>query len=93
MSEETKVEHDVKNTKELIVISFRIAGVIKKIARNGLGAEDLITLVEEAKAMDLYIEGFSDLDMLDDEIKDLDEKEAVELLMTVISGVKSFKEA
>lgn len=87
----------MKNVKELkeLIIALQIIGVFaKKVAADKkVNLEDLPYLVDLAKQMDEVLAGIDGLGEVDDEIKDIDEAEAMELLGQVLKAVKAIKAA
>lgn len=85
---------DIKEMKELLDGLSLLAEAGKKIAEDGkLGIDDLKHLVDLSKDLEVLVEGFKGLDKLDDELKDLDEAEVMELISHAFSIFKKFKKA
>jgi len=81
----------IKETKELIEAVGVIAVQAKKIVKDGVGAEDIAHLVELIKQFELLADGFKDLDLVDDEIKNLSQVEVIELISILFNMVKALK--
>lgn len=83
-----------KELKELLVSLKDIAVFAKKVAADKkVNLEDLPALVDLAKNMDEVLAGFDGLNKIPDEVKDIDEAEAMELLGQVLKLVKEIKAA
>jgi len=83
-----------KELKELLVSLKDIAVFAKKVAADKkVNLEDLPALVDLAKNMDEVLAGFDGLNKIPDEVKDIDEAEAMELLGQVLKLVKEVKAA
>jgi len=83
-----------KELKELLVSLKDIAVFAKKVAADKkVSLEDLPALVDLAKNMDEVLAGFDGLNKIPDEVKDIDEAEAMELLGEVLKLVKEVKAA
>lgn len=83
----------IKEISELLEALKLLASSGKKIAKDGLGIEDLGELISLSKDLDKLLEGFKDISEIDDEIKDLDEAEMVILISKLYGIVKEIKEA
>lgn len=79
----------IKESKELIEALALLAKAGKEIAADGkVSVSDLEHLVALGKDFNILLEGFKDLKELDDELKDIDEAEAIELLSLLFKKVK-----
>lgn len=87
----------MKNVKELkeLLIALQIIGVFaKKVAADKkVNLEDLPYLVDLAKQMDQILAAVDGLSEIDEELKDIDEAEAMEVLGQLIKSVKAIKAA
>jgi hypothetical protein len=84
----------VKEIKELLkgLEVVGVAGV--KIAADGkVSIEDLAHIVALAKQIDVLSAAVAGLGEIDDELKDLDQAEIIELVGAVFALVKAIKEA
>lgn len=83
----------IKESLELLkaVELVSVAGV--EIAKDGLDASDLEKAYELVKKADVIVEGVKGLDQVDDEVKDLDEQEYIQLGMAAFSLVKNVAKA
>lgn len=85
---------NVKEIKELIVALEVIGVFAKKVAADKkVNLEDLPYLIDLAKQMETVLAGVEGLDKLPEEVKDIDESEAMELLGQVLKTVKAIKAA
>lgn len=91
MSEEEK--RGIKETLELVSALGLIATTAKKIAKDGLGVDDLVHLVDLGKQFDVLMDGFKDLDVLAEEIKDLDQDEVIQIIGALYSVVSKVNKA
>lgn len=83
-----------KELKELLVSLKDIAIFAKKVAADKkVNLEDLPALVDLAKNMDEVLAGFDGLNKIPDEVKDIDEAEAMELLAALLKLIKEVKAA
>jgi len=83
-----------KELKELLVSLKDIAVFAKKVAADKkVNLEDLPALVDLAKNMDEVLAGFDGLNKIPDEVKDIDEAEAMELLAALLKLIKEVKAA
>ena len=91
MSEEK--EFGIKESLELLdgLELVGVAGV--KIAKGGLGVEDFAHVVELAKNSDKIVEAGKGLNLVDDEMKDLDEAELLKLGSKAFSMIKNIIKA
>jgi hypothetical protein len=78
----------IKESKELLagVELAAVAGI--EIAKDGLGVEDISKALELIKKSDVLIEAVKGIDGIDEEIKDLDQAELIELGTIAFSLVK-----
>ena len=74
------MEIGIKETKELLNSMGLIAVAVKKIAKDGIGAEDLAEIIMLAKDLDALLDGFKDLDVMMDELKNLDQAEVLQII-------------
>jgi hypothetical protein len=89
MSEEKK---GIKESSEMIDGLGVLVKAGFKIAKDGkVDLSDLSHLVDVAKEFDTLMEGFKGLDEIDDEVKDLDEAEAIALVAKLFKVIKEAK--
>lgn len=83
----------IKETLEILasIELCSVAGI--EIAKGGLGAEDIAPALELVKKSDVIIEGVKGLDLIDDEIKDLDQAELLQLGAAAFNMVKKIASA
>jgi hypothetical protein len=75
-------KHDIKETKEAIVALLAIGVFVAKRAKGGLDLSDLAALLEKLKDDEFLAvvkAGVEGIEHVDDEIKDLDLSEGLEL--------------
>lgn len=86
-------KRDLKEVLELLKgVSF-ITCAVNKVVKDGVDVSDLSVLLELVKEHELLIAAFKDVKEIDDEVKDLDQAEIVELINAVFKMVKDIKEA
>ena len=84
---------DVKNLMEVIA-ALKLAVVsIKGISKDGVGVDDLPKALELLKKYDLFLAAVKDIDMIDEEIKDVDSAEAILVVTALMAAIKEIKEA
>lgn len=82
----------IKESKELIESLKLLAKFGFKVAEDKkIGLDDLQHAKDLFDNHEVILNGFKDLDELDDEVKDLDLVEAQELIMEIIKAVKEIK--
>lgn len=79
----------IKESKELLEGVELLAVSAKKIAKDGVSLADLPEAIELLKKLDVLVEAFKGLSNVDEEIKDLDQAELIELGSKVFSLVKA----
>lgn len=79
----------IKESKELLDGIKLLAVSAKKIAKDGVSLADLPEAIELLKKVDVLVEAVKGLDGLDEELKDLEQEELVELGLKVFSIVKA----
>jgi len=85
---------DTKELNEAIDAMVVLAEFGAKVMADGkVGADDLSHLVSLSLQMPVLTEGFKDIALAKEEIKDLDQGEVVNLLAKVYSGVSKVEEA
>ena len=84
---------DIKESIELLNGIELIAVNGAKIAKDGINISDLAHLVELAKNFEVLKDAYVGIDLIDDEVKDLDEKELIELGLKAFSIIKNVKAA
>ena len=83
---------DVKNTLEVIE-AVKIVGVaVKEIAKDGVAIDDLPKALELLKKYELILAAVNDVKLVVDEAKDIDSAEAVLIVTSLMSAIKSIKE-
>ena len=82
---------DIKESKELLegIEVLAVAGV--SIAKDGINISDLAHLVSLAKNFDKLKAAYEGIDLVDDELKELDEKELMELGLLTLNMIKNIK--
>ena len=84
--------NDIKEIKELMAVIKVLAVSGAKIGKDGkVGPSDLLVILELLKEVDTFKAGFTGLKDLPSEVKDIDELEAGELLMSLFDIIKSVK--
>ena len=85
---------ELKETLELVKSIEILGKATKKILADGkVNFSDAPVALELIKEIEPIIEGFKGLNQLDDEVKDLDEQELVQLGLAVFNTYKSIKNA
>lgn len=85
---------EIKESLELVKSIEILGKATKKILADGkVNFQDAPVALELIKEIEPIIEGFKDLNQLDDEVKDLDEQELVQLGLAVFNTYKSIKNA
>lgn len=86
-----------KSTKEIkeLVHGLKLVGLAaKKITKDGkIGLDDLVHLVDLVKESDKLVAAVSGVGDLDDEAKNLDQAEIMELIALLYGAAKEIKEA
>lgn len=84
---------ELKETLELVkaIEVLGVAGV--GIAKDGIGAEDIAPALALVQQASVLVEGFKGLGQVDDEVKDLDEQELVQLGLAAFGAYKKIREA
>lgn len=83
---------DIKETKELLDALEVAAVAIAKIAKDKkVNAEDLPVLIEVASQFEKLVAGFSGMNQIPTELKDLDEAEVIALISKIYSISKAVK--
>lgn len=91
MKEETTV--DLKETLEALE-AVKVLGVSGlKIAKDGLGADDIAEVIALAQKADTIIDGVKDADQALEELKEISQEEAMLLVAKVFEIIKALKEA
>ena len=83
----------IKETKELLIGMGEATAIIKKIAKGGITASDLIHIKSIADSLPILkdaVEGISDIPS---ELKDLDEVEVLEVIGVIYEQAKKINEA
>lgn len=83
---------NIKETKELLEGIELIALNGAKIAKDGINISDLAYLVDLAKNFEKLKLAYEGIDLVDDELKDIDEKELIELGVFAFNLVRKVKE-
>lgn len=79
----------IKESKELLNGVELLAVSAKKIAKDGVSLADLPEAIELLKKVDILVEAVKGLESIDEELKDLEQEELVELGLKVFSIVKA----
>lgn len=88
-----KKELDIKNIKEVFEALKIIAVSGVKIAKDGVGLDDIKEAVELVKQYEVFEAAVKDIKLVVDEAKDIDQGEAAILLGLAFDIIKSVKEA
>jgi len=83
----------IKESTELLVAMGTASALVKKIAKDGINAADLVHLKSIADALPEISEGFKGVSGIYRELKDLDEAEVFELLGTLYAQAEKINEA
>lgn len=83
----------IKETKELLEAMGTAAALIKKIAKDGITASDLVHIKDIADALPVLSEGIKDIKEVLEELKDLDEVEVLEIIGAIYEQSKKINEA
>lgn len=87
-------EKSTKEIKELVEGLKLIGLAAKKITKDGkIGVDDLVHLVDLIKESDKLVAAASGLGELDDEAKNLDQAEVLELIGLLYGAAKEIKES
>ena len=91
------MSHGNKETKEMIVALMRISAELAKIFKDGLQATDAIQIFEvmqkDEELKKLLVLAYNDANLIDDEIKDLDFAEGVDLIAATIAEIPALYKA
>jgi len=82
--------------KEVATTGKKAWALFEKIKENGIGLDDLIYIKELpdlAPDMDVINAGIKDIDKAMEEIKDLDQEEAVKIVIELFAIIKALREA
>lgn len=91
---EKKQELGIKETKEFIVALGKLAILAKSTKdAGGITKNWLTSLMKIVEEFEVYLEGFKDLDVMLDELKDLDQTEVVEVIAALYQAASDLKEA
>jgi len=83
---------DIKETLEVLEALKTVSVIGAKTFKDGVQISDLKALVELGQNFDVFKAALNNIDLVDDEIKDLDAQEASQLLtklFDIISAVKA----
>lgn len=83
----------IKESKELLAAMGTASALIKKIAKDGINAADLVHLKSIADSLPELSEGFKGISEIPKELKDLDEAEVLELLGTLYAQAEKINKA
>lgn len=86
-------KRDLKEVLELLKGVSLITCSVKKVVKDGIDVADLSVLLDLVKEHELLIAAFKDVKEVDEEVKDLDQAEIVELINAVFKMAKDIKEA
>jgi hypothetical protein len=84
---------DTKETTELLEVMGTAAALIKKIAKDGVNAADLIHIKDLADLLEPMKEAIEGIKDVPAELKDLDEAEVLGLIGTIYNQAKKINEA
>jgi len=92
MSEEVSI--GITEIEQALTALGTLATAASKIMQDGkINAKDLGAVIELAKKSDELLEGFKGLDKALEEAKNIDQEEAIQIVVKVISIVKAVKAA
>ena len=86
-------ELTVKNSLEMVVAMGTAAVIIKKIAKDGIGMEDLVHIKAIADSMPVMTEAVADADMILEELKNLDQAEVIQIIGELYNQAKLLNKA
>lgn len=81
----------MKELNELMMAVGTMAGEVHEVTKDGLGWEDLNSLVDVINDFDIYSKGFKDLGEIKNEIKGLNQEQLTSLLMALLAGFEQGK--
>ena len=84
---------NVKNLLELIAALKLVTIAVKDITKDGIAIDDLPKALELIKKYEVILAAINDIDLIDDEVKDLDSAEAIVVVSALMAAVKEIKEA
>lgn len=91
---------DIKETKEILEAvkeGFKVGKAVRDIIADGADMSDLpavFNLVkEQADKLDVYADAIENAKLAEEEIKDLDKAEIIELLMIIVEGISEVEKA
>lgn len=84
---------DIKETKELIVGLKKAAVIVKKIAKDGIDATDLVHIKDIADAMPALSAAVKDIDKMKEELKDLDQAEVIAIIGELYAAADELNKA
>lgn len=91
--QEKPEKRSVKELMEFIQGTGKITVTGLAVAHEGLGVDDVPKVLDLAKNYETLVEAYSDLDEIDDEVKDLDEAELVAIVAAVYGVYKASRKA
>lgn len=83
----------MKETLELLKAIELVSVSSIEIAKGGLGADDIPKVLDLIKKFDVIVEGVKGLDLIDDEIKNIDQAKLIEAGVALFSTFKAIKAA
>lgn len=83
----------MKETLELIAALQLVTVEGIQISKGGLTADDIPKALELIKKFDVIVEGAKGIDLIDDEIKNIDQAKLIEAGVAVFGLVKAIKAA
>lgn len=81
----------LKETMEILAALEMLALAVKDIAKDGIGADDIVKLIDLAKNFEVISAAVKDADLAVEELKDLDQVEVIELITKLMAMIKNFK--
>jgi hypothetical protein len=83
--------HGIKNTKEVLIAMLKIMPILVKQFKDGVQVQDALEIYAKIMADEqlklILVEAFKDYQMVEKEVKDLDAKEVVELIMAILPEI------
>lgn len=83
-----KKELGIKESLELVAGIELVTVSTLDIAKDGLGADDIPKALELVKKSDVIVEAVKGIDLVDDEVKDLDQAELIQLGTATFAMIK-----
>lgn len=81
----------MKEMKELMKAVGALAGEVHEVTKDGLGYEDLMSLVDMANDFKIYRDGLEGLGEIREELKKIKPEDAMVLMSELIAGFEQGK--